>query len=59
MIIAGVRLRLRLWMQSLMDRLVLGGLPQPETIRRILADALGGADAGSIAAEDLNASNDG
>ena len=45
-------------MQSLMDRLVLGGLPQPETIRRILADALGGADAGSIAAEDLNPSND-
>ena len=31
---------------------------RPEAIRRILADALGGTDAGSIAAEDLNASND-
>jgi hypothetical protein len=31
---------------------------RPEAIRRILTEALGGADAGSIAAEDLNASND-
>lgn len=31
---------------------------RPEGIRRLLADALGGTDAGSIAAEDLNASND-
>ena len=31
---------------------------RPEAIRRILADALGGTDAGSIAVEDLNASND-
>ena len=31
---------------------------RPEAIRRILAEAIGGADAGSIAAEDLNASND-
>jgi len=31
---------------------------RPEAIRRILSDALGGTDAGSIAAEDLNASND-
>ena len=35
--------------------------PRPsrsEAIRRILSQALGTADAGSIAAEDLNASND-
>jgi hypothetical protein len=35
--------------------------PRPsrsEAIRRILADALGGTDAGSIPVEDLNASND-
>jgi hypothetical protein len=32
---------------------------RPEAIRRLLAEALGkSADAGSIAAEDLNASND-
>jgi hypothetical protein len=32
---------------------------RPEAIRRLLAEALGKrADAGSIAAEDLNASND-
>ena len=34
-------------------------LSRPEAIRRILAEALGKpADTGSIAAEDLNASND-
>ena len=31
---------------------------RPEAIRRILSDALGGTDAGSIAVEELNASND-
>jgi len=31
---------------------------RPEAIRRIVSDALGGTDAGSIPAEDLNASND-
>ena len=40
-----------------------GRQPEPrptrqEAIRRILADALGGADAGSIPLEELNASND-
>lgn len=51
--------------RDLLDRLDawIGGQPEPrpsrsEAVRRILTEALGGTEAGSIAVEELNASND-